>query len=66
VEDNGKTAGESLPFLHMNATERQMFSYYAQENSVFVEENQKIIAQNVQNIQFWIDNPQDSIYTILE
>lgn len=64
VEDNGKTAGESLLFLRMNAVCGQMFLVYGHPKRVFVNENQKNIALNVQNIQFLIDNLPKANYTI--
>jgi len=46
------------------ALQGQVFLPKDDKSPGFVDENQKIITKNVQNIQFLIDNPMVSIYTI--
>ena len=59
-----KTAGICLLFLHMDTAGGQMFLLRGHTKTVFVDEKQNNITENVQNIQFWIDNPPDSNYTV--
>lgn len=59
-----KQQAKACCFLRMNAVYGQMFSLHGHRKAVFVEENQKNITLNVQIIQFLIDNPPDSNYTI--
>lgn len=57
-EEDSVKKQQVLPaaFLYMNAVCGQMFTLHGHRKTLFVDENQKNIGLNVQNIQFLIDN----------
>lgn len=58
-----KQQARACCFLRMNALCGQMFLLHGHRKTVFVDENQKNLTLNVQNIQFLIDNPPKANYT---